>query len=74
MTERLSLDKRTVVVRLLSDANSDELDSDLKYGLEDQQSRTLEEAGKVVNLTRERVRQIEARPIRMIRQNLRGRV
>ncbi len=39
----------------------------LRFGLEDGRSRTLEEVGKVFNLTRERIRQIEAKAIRKLR-------
>ena len=33
---------------------------ELRYGLEDGRPRTLEEVGKEFNVTRERIRQIEA--------------
>ncbi len=39
----------------------------LRYGLEDNRPRTLEEVGKEFNLTRERIRQIEAKAIRKLR-------
>lgn len=39
----------------------------LRYGLDDGRPRTLEEVGKEFNVTRERVRQIEAKAIRKIR-------
>ena len=39
----------------------------LRYGLEDGRQRTLEEVGKVFNVTRERIRQIEAKAIRKLR-------
>ena len=39
----------------------------LRFGLEDGRSRTLEEVGKEFNVTRERIRQIEARAIRKLR-------
>jgi RNA polymerase primary sigma factor len=39
----------------------------LRFGLEDGRSRTLEEVGKVFNVTRERIRQIEAKAIRKLR-------
>lgn len=39
----------------------------LRYGLEDGRSRTLEEVGKVFNVTRERIRQIEAKALRKLR-------
>ncbi len=40
----------------------------LRYGLDGGQPQTLEEMGKVFGVTRERVRQIEARAIRKLRQ------
>jgi RNA polymerase primary sigma factor len=41
---------------------------DLRYGLLDGQRRTLEEVGKVLGMTRERARQIEAEALRRLRQ------
>ncbi len=39
----------------------------LRFGLEDGRPRTLEEVGKVFNITRERIRQIEAKALRKLR-------
>ena len=39
----------------------------LRFGLEDGRSRTLEEVGKELNVTRERIRQIEAKALRKLR-------
>ena len=39
----------------------------LRFGLEDDRSRTLEEVGKEFNVTRERIRQIEAKALRKLR-------
>ena len=39
----------------------------LRFGLEDGKSRTLEAVGKEVNVTRERIRQIEAKALRKLR-------
>ena len=39
----------------------------LRYGLDDGKARTLEEVGKEFNVTRERIRQIEAKALRKIR-------
>ena len=40
---------------------------ELRYGLSDGYSRTLEEVGKQYNVTRERIRQIEAKALRKLR-------
>ncbi len=39
----------------------------LRFGLEDGHARTLEEVGKRFNVTRERIRQIEAKALRKLR-------
>jgi len=39
----------------------------LRFGIEDGHARTLEEVGKVFNVTRERIRQIEAKALRKLR-------
>ena len=39
----------------------------LRFGLEDGRTRTLEEVGKEFNITRERIRQIEAKALRKLR-------
>ena len=39
----------------------------LRFGLEDGRPRTLEEVGKQFNITRERIRQIEAKALRKLR-------
>ncbi len=44
----------------------------LRYGLDDDRPRTLEEVGKQLNVTRERIRQIEAKALRKLkRKNIR---
>lgn len=40
----------------------------LRYGIEDGHSRTLEDVGKEFNVTRERIRQIEAKALKKLRQ------
>jgi len=40
----------------------------LRYGIDDGRPRTLEEVGKEFNVTRERIRQIEAKALRKLRQ------
>ena len=42
----------------------------LRFGLEDGRSRTLEEVGKEFNVTRERIRQIEAKALRKLKDYL----
>ena len=41
----------------------------LRYGLTDNQERTLEEVGEILNVTRERERQIEAKALEKLRQH-----
>ncbi|MBM4446495.1 MAG: RNA polymerase sigma factor RpoD [Chloroflexi bacterium] len=45
----------------------------LRFGLEDDRPRTLEEVGKEFNVTRERIRQIEAKALRKLRHPSRSR-
>ncbi|MBO5469013.1 MAG: RNA polymerase sigma factor RpoD [Lachnospiraceae bacterium] len=45
----------------------------LRFGLDDGRARTLEEVGKVFNVTRERIRQIEAKALRKLRHPSRSR-
>ena len=46
----------------------------LRYGLEDGHQRTLEEVGQEFGVTRERIRQIEAKALRKLRHPSRGKV
>jgi len=46
---------------------------ELRFGLEDGRSRTLEEVGREFNVTRERIRQIEAKALRKLRHPTRSR-
>ena len=45
----------------------------LRFGLDDGRSRTLEEVGKEFHVTRERIRQIEAKALRKLRHPSRSR-
>lgn len=44
----------------------------LRFGLRDKNPRTLEEVGKVFNVTRERIRQIEAKALRRLKNPTRS--
>jgi RNA polymerase primary sigma factor len=44
----------------------------LRFGLIDGRQRTLEEVGKEFNVTRERIRQIEAKALRKLRNPVRS--
>ena len=44
----------------------------LRYGLDDGRMRTLEEVGKIFNVTRERIRQIESKALRKLRGPMRS--
>ena len=46
----------------------------LRFGLDDGRERTLEEVGREFNVTRERIRQIEAKALRRLRSNHRGKM
>ena len=45
----------------------------MRFGLDDGRPKTLEEVGKACNVTRERIRQIEAKALRRLGQKNRGR-
>ena len=45
----------------------------LRYGLEDGYTYTLEEVGKIFKVTRERVRQIEAKAVKKLQHPIRAR-
>lgn len=58
------------VLAILNDRERHVLE--LRYGLRDNQERTLEEVGEILSVTRERVRQIEAKALKRIRTSNRG--
>lgn len=47
---------------------------ELRFGLSDGRERTLEEVGSIFNVTRERIRQIEAKALRKLRHPTRSRI
>lgn len=47
---------------------------ELRYGIKDGRTRTLEEVGKEFNVTRERIRQIEAKALRKLRHPSRSKM
>ena len=68
MTERARNILREVIERELHTLTPrEEHVIKLRFGLYDGRSRTLEEVGKEVNVTRERIRQIEAKALRKLR-------
>ena len=46
----------------------------MRYGLEDGRNRTLEDVGRQVGVTRERIRQIEAKALRKLRHPSRAKM
>jgi len=65
-TRQLLREQVEQVLDTLSDREKDVLL--MRYGLDDGRTRTLEEVGKHFGVTRERIRQIEAKALRKLRQ------
>ncbi len=65
--------KEQVATVLESLTGRERLVLQLRFGLEDGRARTLEEVGKDFNLTRERIRQLEAQALRKLRHPSRSR-
>ncbi len=70
VTDRALQEKTRAVLELLSERERAVLS--LRYGLDDGQQRTLEEVGRSFGVTRERIRQIEAKALRKLRHPSRG--
>jgi RNA polymerase primary sigma factor len=46
----------------------------LRYGIDDNSPKTLEDVGRIFNVTRERIRQIEAKALRKLRHPSRAKI
>jgi len=64
---------REQLYQILDELNErEEIVIRLRYGLDDNKPRTLEEVGKEFNVTRERIRQIEAKALKKLRRPTRS--
>ena len=70
-TEEMLKEELTNVLLTLTDREAKVLR--LRFGLDDGQCRTLEEVGQIFGVTRERIRQIEAKALRKLRHPSRSR-
>ena len=66
----LSQDDTTALVQSLAPREREVIE--LRFGLKDGTQRTLDEVAKIYGITRERIRQIEARGLVKLRQPLRS--
>ena len=69
-TSQLLKEQISQVLHTLTDREARVLE--LRFGLNDGKSRTLEEVGREFGVTRERIRQIEAKALRKLRHPLRS--
>jgi len=70
-TDRISVVEQDIINNMTKGAldllqERERLVIELRYGLSDNQERTLEEVGNILSVTRERVRQIESKALRKI--------
>ncbi len=70
-TRQLLKDQIRAALGVLSDREREVLE--MRFGLQDGQDHTLEEVGKYFGVTRERIRQIEAKALRKLRHPTRSR-
>lgn len=71
ITKRMLKEQLAEVLKTLSEREQEALA--LRYGLSDGQEKTLEEVGMIFEVTRERIRQIEAKALRKLRHPSRSR-
>ena len=71
VTKTMLKEQLAEVLKTLSEREQEVLA--LRYGLSDGQEKTLEEVGMIFNVTRERIRQIEAKALRKLRHPSRSR-
>ncbi|HYG34890.1 MAG TPA: sigma-70 family RNA polymerase sigma factor, partial [Clostridia bacterium] len=71
INDRLLRERLDQVLALLSQRERNILE--MRFGLVDGCSHTLEEIGKLYNVTRERIRQLEAKALRKLRHPTRSR-
>jgi RNA polymerase primary sigma factor len=74
---KILLDKQTCILvnrLLLTLEKKEEIILRMRFGFGDQEVKTLEEIGQIFNITRERIRQIEAKALRKLRHPSRANV